>query len=89
MTREGLLYQRGMEIVREHPGRAAWLYVVKLGNLFALYPRAVPAVDGGTGLGDDAAAPKRQSVKRYRTSVKKASKASRQPIFLPWARVRK
>ena len=38
VTRERLLYQRGMEFVREHPGRAAWLYVVKLGNLFALYP---------------------------------------------------
>ena len=35
-------------------------------------PRALPAVDGGTRLGDDAAAPERQSVKRYRSSVKKA-----------------
>jgi hypothetical protein len=27
-----------MEFVREHPGRAARLYLVKLGNLFALWP---------------------------------------------------
>ena len=35
---ERLLYERGKEFVRQQPGRAAWLYAVKLGNLFALYP---------------------------------------------------
>ena len=38
VVRERLQYERGMEFVRQHPGRAAWLYAIKLGNLFALYP---------------------------------------------------
>jgi 4-amino-4-deoxy-L-arabinose transferase-like glycosyltransferase len=38
IEREHYLYRRGIEFVRAHPGRAAWLYLVKLGNLFALYP---------------------------------------------------
>ena len=41
VVRERLLYQRGMEFVRQHPGRATWLYAVKLGNLFALYPETI------------------------------------------------
>jgi hypothetical protein len=36
--RESLFYRRGMDFVREHPDRAARLYLIKLGNLFALYP---------------------------------------------------
>lgn len=31
-------YRRGMEFIRANPGRAAQLYVLKLANLFALYP---------------------------------------------------
>ncbi len=34
-------YRKGMEFVRAHPGRAAQLYVLRLGNLFALYPETV------------------------------------------------
>jgi len=38
MARERWLYRRGMAFVRHEPGRAARLYLVKLGNLFALWP---------------------------------------------------
>jgi 4-amino-4-deoxy-L-arabinose transferase-like glycosyltransferase len=38
-ARERHLYGRGIKFVKEHPMRAARLYFVKLGNLFALYPR--------------------------------------------------
>jgi 4-amino-4-deoxy-L-arabinose transferase-like glycosyltransferase len=38
MSRERWLYRRGMEFVRHEPARAARLYLVKLGNLFALWP---------------------------------------------------
>jgi len=31
-------YREGMRFVRAEPGRAAWLYLVRLGNLFALWP---------------------------------------------------
>ena len=31
-------HRKGVEFIRDHPARAAWLYWVKLGNLFALYP---------------------------------------------------
>jgi 4-amino-4-deoxy-L-arabinose transferase-like glycosyltransferase len=31
-------YRKGVEFIRDHPARAARLYGVKLGNLFALYP---------------------------------------------------
>jgi 4-amino-4-deoxy-L-arabinose transferase-like glycosyltransferase len=41
VVQERLLYERGMEFVRQHPGRAARLYAVKLGNLFALYPETI------------------------------------------------
>jgi 4-amino-4-deoxy-L-arabinose transferase-like glycosyltransferase len=40
-ARERLLYARGLEFVREHPGRAAQLYLVKLANLFALWPETL------------------------------------------------
>ena len=36
--RERYLYARGMEFVRQHPVQAGRLYLVKLGNLFALWP---------------------------------------------------
>lgn len=32
------LYGKAMEFIREHPARAAQLYLIKLGNIFALYP---------------------------------------------------
>jgi len=35
---EAYFYRKGQEFVHAQPARAAWLYVVKLGNLFALYP---------------------------------------------------
>ncbi len=38
VARERWLYRQGMEFVRHEPGRAARLYLVKLGNLFALWP---------------------------------------------------
>ncbi|MBI5711341.1 MAG: glycosyltransferase family 39 protein [Candidatus Eisenbacteria bacterium] len=38
-ARERFLYRRGLSFVREHPGRAFQLYLVKLGNLFALFPQ--------------------------------------------------
>lgn len=38
IARERWLYRRGMEFIRDEPGRAARLYLVKLGNLFALWP---------------------------------------------------
>lgn len=34
-------YSKGMEFVRAHPARAAWLYVTRFANLFALYPETV------------------------------------------------
>ncbi len=37
-ARERYLYRRGMAFIREHPGHAFRLYLVKLGNLFALFP---------------------------------------------------
>ena len=37
-SRESLFYERGKDFVRGNPGRAARLYLAKLGNLFALYP---------------------------------------------------
>jgi 4-amino-4-deoxy-L-arabinose transferase-like glycosyltransferase len=37
-ARERYLYKLGMIFLREHPVRAAQLYGIKLGNLFALYP---------------------------------------------------
>jgi 4-amino-4-deoxy-L-arabinose transferase-like glycosyltransferase len=37
-ARERYFYALGMDFVREHPGRAARLYMIKLGNLFALWP---------------------------------------------------
>jgi 4-amino-4-deoxy-L-arabinose transferase-like glycosyltransferase len=36
--KEAFFYRKGAEFVRAHPARAAWLYLVKLGNLYALYP---------------------------------------------------
>ena len=38
MTAERWLYRQGMDFVRREPARAALLYGVKLGNLFALWP---------------------------------------------------
>jgi 4-amino-4-deoxy-L-arabinose transferase-like glycosyltransferase len=38
IARERWLYGRGMEFVRTQPGRAAQLYLLKLRNLFALWP---------------------------------------------------
>jgi 4-amino-4-deoxy-L-arabinose transferase-like glycosyltransferase len=38
VARERHFYRRGFEFVREHPDRAARLYLIKLGNLFALWP---------------------------------------------------
>lgn len=35
---DAYLYSEAMKFIREHPGRAAQLYLVKLGNIFALYP---------------------------------------------------
>jgi 4-amino-4-deoxy-L-arabinose transferase-like glycosyltransferase len=37
-SRESLFYERGKDFVRGNPGRAARLYLAKLGNLFALHP---------------------------------------------------
>jgi 4-amino-4-deoxy-L-arabinose transferase-like glycosyltransferase len=37
-ARDRYLYAEGTRYVREHPGRAARLYLFELGNLFALYP---------------------------------------------------
>jgi 4-amino-4-deoxy-L-arabinose transferase-like glycosyltransferase len=37
-ARERYLYARGREFIGRHPGRAAWLYLCELRNLFALYP---------------------------------------------------
>ena len=37
-ARDRYLYAEGTRYMREHPGRAAWLYLLELGNLFALYP---------------------------------------------------
>lgn len=37
-AQERWLYARGLDFVREQPGRAAQLYLIKLGNLFALWP---------------------------------------------------
>ncbi len=37
-ARESLFYRRGMDFVREDPGRAARLYAIRLGNLFSFYP---------------------------------------------------
>jgi len=39
IARERYFYDLGMAFVREHPERAARLYLTKLGNLFALYPK--------------------------------------------------
>jgi 4-amino-4-deoxy-L-arabinose transferase-like glycosyltransferase len=41
VMRERLLYRRGWEFAIQHPHRAAWLYLLRLGNLFALYPNTV------------------------------------------------
>ncbi len=38
IERERWHYREGMRFVRAEPGRAAWLYLVRLGNLFALWP---------------------------------------------------
>ncbi len=35
---DSLFYAKGWQFIREHPARAAQLYVIKLGNFFALYP---------------------------------------------------
>jgi 4-amino-4-deoxy-L-arabinose transferase-like glycosyltransferase len=35
------LYGEAMRFIREHPGRAAQLYLVKLGNIFALFPETL------------------------------------------------
>ena len=35
------LYRKGWEFIREHPARAAQLYLTELGNLFALHPETV------------------------------------------------
>jgi 4-amino-4-deoxy-L-arabinose transferase-like glycosyltransferase len=35
------LYGKAMEFIRSHPGRAAQLYLVKLGNIFALFPETM------------------------------------------------
>lgn len=37
-SRESLFYERGKDFVCGNPGRAARLYLAKLGNLFALHP---------------------------------------------------
>lgn len=37
-AQEAYFYREGVAFIREHPGRAAWLYLVKMGNLLALYP---------------------------------------------------
>ena len=37
-ARDRYLYAEAMRYVREHPGHAARLYLLELGNLFALYP---------------------------------------------------
>lgn len=37
-ARERYLYAEGLRFVRTHPGRATQLYLIKLGNLFALFP---------------------------------------------------
>jgi 4-amino-4-deoxy-L-arabinose transferase-like glycosyltransferase len=38
LARERHLFRRALAWVRQNPGRAAWLYVLELRNLFALYP---------------------------------------------------
>ncbi|HYM80065.1 MAG TPA: glycosyltransferase family 39 protein [Candidatus Limnocylindria bacterium] len=40
-AQERYLYRKGVEFIREQPGRAARLYLVKLANLFALYPETL------------------------------------------------
>ncbi|HTM58469.1 MAG TPA: glycosyltransferase family 39 protein [Candidatus Udaeobacter sp.] len=35
------LYRRGWQFIREHPARAAHLYLIELGNLYALHPETV------------------------------------------------
>jgi 4-amino-4-deoxy-L-arabinose transferase-like glycosyltransferase len=37
-AQEAYFYRQGVEFMREHPGRAAWLYLVKMGNLLAIFP---------------------------------------------------
>lgn len=37
-AQEAYFYREGVAFIREHPGRAARLYLVKMGNLLALYP---------------------------------------------------
>ncbi|HVP14684.1 MAG TPA: glycosyltransferase family 39 protein [Terriglobales bacterium] len=38
LSADRVLLRHGLTFMREHPGRAAWLYLLKLRNLFALYP---------------------------------------------------
>ncbi len=38
LARERHLYRRALGWMRENPGRAAWLYVLELRNIFAFYP---------------------------------------------------
>ena len=38
LARERHLYQRALEWMRRNPGRAAWLYLLELRNMFAFYP---------------------------------------------------
>lgn len=40
-ARDRLYYKMGMEFIREHPARAAQLYLIHMKNLFALYPDTV------------------------------------------------
>jgi 4-amino-4-deoxy-L-arabinose transferase-like glycosyltransferase len=40
LARERHLYRRALGWMRENPGRAAWLYVLELRNIFAFYPES-------------------------------------------------
>jgi 4-amino-4-deoxy-L-arabinose transferase-like glycosyltransferase len=49
LSADRVLFRHGLSFVKEHPGRAAWLYVLKLRNLFALYPDAITRTPYQTG----------------------------------------
>ncbi len=49
---ENLYYEAGRRFIREHPGRAAWLYLLRVRNLWALFPRTHTRVPYSTSVTD-------------------------------------
>jgi 4-amino-4-deoxy-L-arabinose transferase-like glycosyltransferase len=41
LSADRVMLRHGLAFMREHPRRAAWLYLLKLRNLFALYPDTI------------------------------------------------